>query len=176
MFKLLSKKLKDNLLGFFFFYNNPDFWWYLRNKALSKGLFSLIAKLLYIILVDKYNSFLPLDIEFVGKPIFPHGITGIFISSGAKIGSHCVIFHQVTIGSNTLKDSKGYGAPTVGNNVYIGCGAKIIGNVTIGNNVRIGANCVICEDIPDNSTVVIQKPRIIEKKIIQDNSFTVFRQ
>jgi serine O-acetyltransferase len=47
--------------------------------------------------------------------------------------------------------------------VFIGAGAKIIGNIKIGNNVRIGASCVVVEDIPDNCTVVMHKPRIIQK-------------
>ncbi len=51
----------------------------------------------------------------------------------------------------------------IGNNVIIGAGAKILPNVTIGNNCKIGANCVVVEDIPDNATVVLHKPRIIVK-------------
>lgn len=85
-----------------------------------------------------------------------------------------MIFHHVTIGSNTLKKSKRIGAPTIGNNVYIGAGAKIIGNVTIGNNVRIGANCVVVDDIPDNCTVVLPKSKIIKCTIDRDNSFYEF--
>ena len=48
--------------------------------------------------------------------------------------------------------------------MYIGAGAKIIGNIKIGNNVRIGAGCVITEDIPDDATVVLNRPRIIAKR------------
>lgn len=57
-----------------------------------------------------------------------------------------------------------WGAPNIGDDCYIGAGAKIIGNINIGNNVRIGANCVVVEDIPDNCTVVMDKPRIILKE------------
>lgn len=53
------------------------------------------------------------------------------------------------------------GGPTIGDNCYIGAGAKIIGNIKVGNNVKIGANCVVVEDIPDNCTVVMNKPRIL---------------
>lgn len=56
------------------------------------------------------------------------------------------------------------GAPTIGNNCLIGAGAKIIGNVRIGNNVRIGANAIVVDDIPDNCTVVMNKPRVIVRK------------
>jgi serine O-acetyltransferase len=135
--------------------------WKVRNKS-KGGLLSKFYKLLYHIYMDKHNSSIPLITEFEGGPHFPHGITGIFISSDAKIGKGAVIFHQVTIGSNNLPDSKGKGAPKIGDNVYIGAGAKIIGNVKIGDNVRIGANCVVFKDIPSNSVVVNQAPRVIK--------------
>ena len=126
----------------------------------------------------KYNrviasagAYIPLQVHFDKRPVFPHWIYGIFISQGARVGSNCTIFHQVTIGSNTLPNSRGGGYPTIGDNVYIGAGAKIIGGVKIGNNVRIGANCVVVTDVPDNATVVLPKPRIIMHDVLQDNSF-----
>lgn len=70
---------------------------------------------------------------------------------------NCFLSHQVTIGRN-----RG-GAPVIGDNVYIGPGAKIFGAIHIGNNVRIGANCVVFEDVPDNATVVLPKPGVIIK-------------
>ena len=102
---------------------------------------------------------------FESRPIFnPHGINGIVIAQGARIGKNCRISHQVTIGR-----SMG-GCPTIGDNVYIGPGAKIFGNIKIGNNVRIGANCPVFFDVPDNSTVVLPKPRIIQK----DENYTYY--
>ena len=98
------------------------------------------------------------------KTIFPHGICGIFISGSAKIGEECIIFQQVTIGSVNLPGSSNNGAPVIGDNVYIGAGAKIIGNVRVGNNCRIGANAVVFKDIPDNCTVVCESPRVIPTK------------
>lgn len=68
-------------------------------------------------------------------------------------------------------DSRKQGSPVIGDNVYIGSGAKIIGNIRIGNNVRIGANCIVVEDIEDNSVVVMNKPRIIKKTHSQNNTF-----
>ena len=53
------------------------------------------------------------------------------------------------------------GSPHIGDNCYIGAGAKIIGNIHVGNNCRIGANAVVTIDIPDNCTVVMEKPRLI---------------
>lgn len=55
------------------------------------------------------------------------------------------------------------GGCVIGDNVLIGAGAKILGHVRIGNNCKIGANCVVIEDLPDNATCVLQKPRIIIK-------------
>lgn len=52
----------------------------------------------------------------------------------------------------------------IGDNVFIGAGAKIIGKVKIGNNVKIGAGCIVVTDVPDNAVVVMNKPRIIIKQ------------
>jgi serine O-acetyltransferase len=54
--------------------------------------------------------------------------------------------------------------PIIGDNVEIYPGAKIIGNISIGNNVKIGANAVVSFDVPDNSTVIVEKPRVILKE------------
>lgn len=115
---------------------------------------------IYTKALQKKGSWISIDADFDNIPIFPHGIYGIFISGGVKIGANCVIFQQVTIGSNTLIDSPGFGAPIIGSNVYIGAGAKIIGNITIGNNVRIGANAVVVRSVLDNSTVTIAQQRV----------------
>ena len=101
---------------------------------------------------------------FASEPCLPHGERGIFVSGDARIGKNAIIFQQVTIGSVTLPDSNGLGAPTIGDNCYIGAGAKIVGKVTIGDNVRIGANAVVYEDVPDNSVVVSGAQRTIAKK------------
>ncbi len=112
---------------------------------------------------------------FENEPCLPHGKHGIFISGTAKIGVDCVIFHHVTIGSNTLPDSKGRGAPVIGSNCYIGTGAKIIGQVKIGNNVRIGANAVVVQDVPDNCLVVSTKQTNIQRKNTLNNKYFSFQ-
>lgn len=66
---------------------------------------------------------------------------------------------QVTIGSSRGGNRSGY--PIIGSNVFIGCGAKVLGNVCIGNNVIIGANAVVTKDIPDNAVVGGVPARII---------------
>ena len=66
------------------------------------------------------------------------------------------------------------GFPVVGNNVYIGAGAKVIGGVQVGNNCRIGANAVIYKNIPDNSVAIQSATRIIVKENL-DNRYFTFR-
>ena len=120
---------------------------------------SKILKKIYLFLNRRIqhetNSYLPFNNNIDGPINFLHGTYGIFISGGAKIGRNCSIYQQVTIGSNMLIDSKGFGSPKIGDNCLIGAGAKIIGNVTIGNNCRIGANAVVTINLPDNSLCVI---------------------
>jgi len=120
---------------------------------------------------ESYGSFIGIDAVMEEKPVFPHKPLGVFISNSAHIGKKCVIFQQVTIGSNTIKSSKGYGAPYLEDGVYIGCGAKIIGNVHVGKNARIGANCVVVKDVPENSVSVIRGIDTIAKKEELDNIF-----
>ena len=88
----------------------------------------------------------------IGKRLFiDHGV-GVVIGETTILGNDVIIFHGVTLGG-TGKD-KGKRHPTIKNNVLIGAGAKILGNITIGNNVKIGSNSVVLKDIPDNKTVV----------------------
>lgn len=133
----------------------------LKNKKIN-----LLSKLFLLrcrMINRKSNSGIAVS-ESISEFNAPHGFSGIYISKKSIIGKNCIIFQQVTIGSNDLKESKNYGAPKIGDNVYIGAGAKIIGNVNVGNNVKIGANCVVVSDIPDNSTVVLNSPRIIRER------------
>lgn len=113
---------------------------------------------------------IPAGAQFAGEPTFPHGVAGVYISSSAEIGHDCVIFHHVTIGSNTLLDSKGLGAPVIGDSCYIGVGAKIIGGVIIGEGARIAANAVVTRDVPAYATVVGTN-QIIESSEPRDNRF-----
>lgn len=168
------RRILKHILGLCDKHYNTTAWWNMRTKISRMGKNSIKRLYLehkYEQLHRKHGAYIPISVEFAGRPIFPHWIYGIFISQKAKIGKNCVIFHQVTIGSNTLHETKGEGAPIIGNEVYIGCGAKIIGNVCIGDNVRIGANCVVTKDIPSNATVVLQAPRIIEHREKLDNTF-----
>lgn len=129
----------------------------------------LMAVMEYRLYKDNCSYIGPFS-EFDDKPIFPHGIHGIFISNEAHIGKDCVIFQQVTIGSNTLLDSPMNGSPLIRDNCYIGCGAKIIGKCVVGNNCRIGAGAVVTKDVPDNS-VVVGFNNVVKKDNKLDNRF-----
>ena len=121
--------------------------------------------------MEMHGASISIDAQIEAPLILPHGVSGIYVTQSAKIGKNVVIFQQVTIGANTILSSKSYGAPLIGNNVYVGAGAKIIGNANIGDNCRIGANAVVVENIPSNSIVVLDKPRIIVRSEPLDNSF-----
>lgn len=88
----------------------------------------------------------------IGKKLFiDHGM-GVVIGETAIIGDNVLIYHGVTLGGVTTNSGKRH--PTIGNNVVIGCGAKILGNIIIGNNSKIGANSVVLKDVLENTTVV----------------------
>lgn len=109
-------------------------------------------------LQEKKNSYIGRSVDtFQEKPRFPHGLHNIHIAEGCRIGKNVTIFQNVTIGQSKEK------YPMIGDNVIIGAGANIIGDVKIGNNVRIGAGAVVTFDVPDNSTVVGQKARILKR-------------
>lgn len=144
---------------------HPKKYWKMRDYIVrNKG--SIIKKVWYLYRIKKMDAFnnasfgthLDKSATFLSMPSLPHGLSGIYISHNAVIGKNAKIFHQVTIGEG--KD----GAPIIGDNCVIGAGAKIIGAIHIGDNVRIGANCVVVEDIPSNCTVVMHKPRVIQRQ------------
>lgn len=98
----------------------------------------------------------------IGKNLFiDHGM-GVVIGQTAIIGDNVTIYHGVTLGGTGKDKIKRH--PTIMNDVTIGCGAKVLGNITIGNHVKIGANAVVLTDIPDNVTVVGIPGKIINDK------------
>lgn len=98
----------------------------------------------------------------IGKSLFiDHGM-GVVIGETAIIGDNVLLYQGVTLGGTGLVKGKRH--PTVGNNVVIGAGAKILGNITIGDNAYIGANAVVIKDVPANSTVVGVPGRITKQE------------
>ena len=96
----------------------------------------------------------------IGRRLFiDHGM-GIVIGETSTIGNNCTIYHGVTLGGTGKDKNKRH--PDIGNNVIIGCGAKILGPIKIGDNVKIGANSVVLKCIEANKTVVGIPGKIIE--------------
>jgi serine O-acetyltransferase len=88
----------------------------------------------------------------IGRRFFiDHGM-GVVIGETSEIGDDVTLYHGVTLGGTTWKKVKRH--PTIGDNVVVGVGAKVLGPVTIGENTKIGANSVVVNDIPPNSIVV----------------------
>lgn len=88
----------------------------------------------------------------IGKRlVIDHGM-GIVIGETAEVGDDCLIYHGVTLGG-TGKD-QGKRHPTIGNNVLISCGAKVLGPFKVGDNARIAANAVVLSEVPEDATAV----------------------
>jgi serine O-acetyltransferase len=101
----------------------------------------------------------------IGKGLFiDHGM-GVVIGETAEVGDNVTMYHGSTLGG-TGKDT-GKRHPTVGNNVIIGSGAKLLGPINIGNNSKVGANAVVLIDVPDNCTCVGMPGKIVKRNSIQ---------
>ena len=83
--------------------------------------------------------------------VIDHGM-GIVIGETAEVGDDCLIYHGVTLGGTGKDHGKRH--PTIGNNVLISCGAKVLGPFTVGDNSRIAANAVVLSEIPEDATAV----------------------
>ena len=148
---------------------NPDTYWKMRNVVISsRGGLHKIKQYFYLFRIKRMDAFnnasMGTDIGFGAyfetPPHLQHGLNGIIVSHYAHIGKDAWIAQQVTIGQAIDENV----APTLGDNVVIGAGAKIIGNVRIGNNVTIGANAVVVNDMPDNCICGGIPARVIKMK------------
>ncbi len=104
----------------------------------------------------------------IGNGLFiDHGM-GVVIGETAVIGNNVVMFHGVTLGG--IGYQKGKRHPTIEDNVLIGTGAKILGDIRIGKNSKIGANAIILKDVPENVTIVGIPGKIIKRNNKRINS------
>ncbi len=98
----------------------------------------------------------------IGRRFFiDHGM-GIVIGETSEIGDDCSIYHGVTLGGTTWQKGKRH--PTLGKNVVIGAGAKILGPITVSDGARIGCNAVVVKDVPMGATVVGVPGHVVVKK------------
>jgi serine O-acetyltransferase len=98
----------------------------------------------------------------IGRRFFiDHGM-GVVIGETTEIGDDVLLYQNVTLGGTG--NEKGKRHPTIGNNVVIGTGAKVLGNITVGNHVKIGAGSVVVRPVPDYSTVVGIPGRVVRSR------------
>ena len=103
----------------------------------------------------------------IGRRLFIDHGEGIVIGETTEIGNDVLIYQQVTLGGTGKEKGKRH--PTIGNNVIIGAGAKVLGNITIGDNCRVGAGSVVIQNVPEHSTVVGVPGRIVHRTIVDEN-------
>jgi len=101
----------------------------------------------------------------IGPGLFIDHGSGVVIGETAEIGENCLLYQGVTLGGTGKEKGKRH--PTLGNNVVVGAGAKVLGNIVIGNNVKIGANAVVLRSVPDHAIVVGVPGRVIKKKVLR---------
>lgn len=143
---------------------NDGLWavfWYKVSNFLYRHHFKLIAYfIMHRVKIKRGIEIHPAST--IGKNlIIDHGV-GVVIGETSIIGDNCIIYQGVTLGGTGKETGKRH--PTIGNNVMIGSGAKILGNIYIGNNVKVGANATVLNNIEDQNTVVGCKGKIVTKE------------
>ena len=97
----------------------------------------------------------------IGKGLFIDHGAGVVIGETAEIGDDCALYQGVTLGGTGK--GKGKRHPTLGNNVMVGCGAKVLGPFKVGDNAKIAANAVVLDAVPPNATAVGVPARIVKR-------------
>ncbi len=104
----------------------------------------------------------------IGRRFFiDHGM-GVVIGETAVIGDDCTLYHGVTLGGTSWKKGKRH--PTLGNDVVVGAGAKVLGPIEVGNGARVGSNAVVVKPVPENATVVGIPGRLVERRGQRSNA------
>jgi serine O-acetyltransferase len=102
----------------------------------------------------------------IGRRFFiDHGM-GVVIGETAEIGDDCTLYHGVTLGGTSWKGGKRH--PTLGNNVVVGAGAKVLGPITLGDGARVGSNAVVVKDVPADQTVLGIPARVVKTAQTED--------
>lgn len=127
------------------------------HRVLRRTLYPFAA-----LMLRRYKYLFGIDIPFrtdVGPGLYIGHFSGIFVNRDSRIGRNCNISQGVTLGEANRGPNKG--APVVGDDVYIGPGAKLVGAVRIGNRAAIGANAVVTKDVPDDGVAVGSPARVV---------------
>lgn len=126
-------------------------WAYRLAHMLFKKNFKLLARIVSSI----SRSYTGVDIHpgaRLGRRLFIDHANGVVIGETTKIGTDCVLFHQVTLGGVSM--SKGKRHPTLGDRVMVGAGAKVLGPIHVGSDARIAANAVVVRDVPAGCSAI----------------------
>jgi serine O-acetyltransferase len=133
---------------------------YLRSSPARYPLF-VLARAMLEHCKYKYGISIPFDTE-IGEGLYIGHFGGIVVNERAVIGKNCNLSHDVTLGQANRGKRKGY--PVVGDCVYFGPGAKVLGSVVVGDNAAVGANCVVTRDVPESGVVVGAPGRVISRE------------
>ena len=129
-------------------------WFYLKKLFLSARLISQFSRFLTGIEIHPGAK--------IGKGLLIDHGSGVVIGETAEIGDNCLIYQGVTLGGTGKEHGKRH--PTLGNNVMVGSGARVLGPFKVGDNAKIAANAVVLEEIPENSTAVGVPARIVKRE------------
>lgn len=128
-------------------------WFYLKNHKFTARVISQLARALTGIEIHPGAK--------IGKGLLIDHGAGVVIGETAQIGDYCLLYQGCTLGGTGKDHGKRH--PTLGNNVMVGCGAKVLGPFTVGDNAKIAANAVVLEPVPANSTAVGVPARIVRQ-------------
>ncbi|GGH32318.1 serine acetyltransferase [Sphingobacterium alkalisoli] len=147
-----------------YLYSNPGFKFIFFYRVCVKYSrttpIGFLARFFYNRFSIKYGFQIPPTVS-VGKGLLLPHFGFVVVNGNAEIGSNCNILQGVTIGNT--KGGKNPGNPVIGNNVYIGPSATIVGKISIGNNVLVAPNAYVNFDVPENSIVLGNPAKVIQK-------------
>lgn len=129
-------------------------WFYLKKLFLAARLISQLSRFLTGIEIHPGAK--------IGKGLLIDHGSGVVIGETAEIGDNCLIYQGVTLGGTGKEHGKRH--PTLGNNVMVGSGARVLGPFKVGDNAKIAANAVVLEEVPENSTAVGVPARIVKRE------------
>jgi serine O-acetyltransferase len=128
-------------------------------RGLVRSVLLRVHRAMFRYVRNHYGIELPAS-AVIGRRVIIGHQSGIVIHANAVIGDECFLRQNVTIGAATLE--RGGEAPTLGRGVSLGCGAVILGGVTIGDRVKIGPNAVVMIDVPADTSVFVNTPRMLK--------------
>jgi serine O-acetyltransferase len=137
-------------------------------RDLPTPLLRVPFKVLAIVLRWPWRAFLhvTLDARSIGPGFCLVHPSSILIGPGVEIGEECLVFHEVTIGTNA-GDSRN---PAIGNHVDVYAGARILGGVKVGDRVMIGANCVVTRSVPPDTVLVVPPARFLPRTLARSTA------